>query len=26
VKELCREYGFKAGMLKNALIEGRKKI
>lgn len=25
VKELCREFGFTAGMLKGALAEGRKK-
>ena len=24
VKELCREFGFRAGMLKGALAEGRK--
>ena len=25
VKHLCKEFGFTAGMLKNALAEGRKK-
>jgi len=25
VKELCKEFGFTAGMLKGALTEGRKK-
>ena len=25
VKELCKEFGFKAGMLKGMLAEGRKK-
>ena len=26
VKEVCREFGFRAGMLKSALAEGRKNL